>query len=50
MNPAPPLDLRRSWILPGAPDPYGIDAQLAARKDARVNGRVLVAAYQRRAL
>lgn len=48
MSPAP-LDLARSWILPGEPDPYGIDQRLAERKQARLNGDVIVRAHRRRA-
>lgn len=43
-----PLQLRNSWILPGKPDPYGIDARLAARKQARLNGQTYVSGYTRR--
>ena len=42
------LDLPRHWILHGEPDPYGIYARLAARKEARLSGKVLVASYERR--
>lgn len=42
------LDLPRSWILPGKPDPWGIDARLAERKQARLEGRTIVAGYTRR--
>jgi hypothetical protein len=45
----PVLDLRRDWILPGHPDPYGIDQRLAERKEARLNGVTLVRAHERRA-
>ena len=42
------LELRRDQILHGSPDSYGIDASLAARKDARANGRVYVSPHTRR--
>lgn len=42
------LQLRTSWILPGKPDRYGIDARLAERKQARLNGQTPVRAYTRR--
>lgn len=42
------LQLRPSWILPGKPDKWGIDARLAERKQARLNGAVLVRPHVRR--
>jgi hypothetical protein len=45
---APTLDLLRCWILPGTPDPYGIDSRLSERKQARLNGLVPVRPYARR--
>lgn len=42
------LQLKPSWILPGKPDRYGIDARLAARKQARLNGEIPVRGYVRR--
>lgn len=43
------LELRPSWILPGKPDPFGIDERLAERKQARLNGLTYVSGYTRRA-
>jgi len=42
------LELRRSWIVPGKPDPYGIDARLIERKQARLNNQTYVGGYVRR--
>lgn len=42
------LNLRRSWILPGKPDEYGIDQRLAERKQARLNGFSVVRPHERR--
>jgi hypothetical protein len=42
------LELRPCWILPGKPDNYGIDARLAARKQARINGQTYVRSHTRR--
>lgn len=42
------LELRRDWIAPGKPDPYGIDQRLAERKQARLNGEIPVRSYTRR--
>jgi hypothetical protein len=43
------LELRRDWIIHGQPDPYGIDQRLAAKKEARLNGRTIVSTHTRRA-
>lgn len=45
----PALELRRSWILHGQPDEYGIYDRLAAKKEARLNGRTIVSTHTRRA-
>lgn len=41
------LELRPSWIIHGKPDPYGIDARLIERKQARLNNQTYVGGYIR---
>lgn len=43
------LELKRSWIVPHQPGLGKINDRLAERKDARINWRVYVTHYTRRA-
>jgi hypothetical protein len=41
------LELRRDWIAPGKPDPWGDDERLLKIKQLKVNGQTPVRAYVR---
>lgn len=43
------LDLRRDWIWREQPELGPINDRLLARKEVRVNGRIPVASYTRKA-